>query len=150
MGIITFFLQMGKWRQESLIYSRLHSCNRVLHTGLSHHEALARTTARGIINPDVCQSHSWSIIKVQRPGPLPRPMDSKHGMGPTASTDTSVTGNPDGRQLEAASLLGKHLHYTPALCSPTAGGTVALCCCARGAHHSSSPAAKCLTHTFLV
>lgn len=53
--------------------------------------------------------------------------DSKRGMGPRASTDTSITGNPDGCQLEPASLLGEHLRYTPTLCSPTAGGTVALC-----------------------
>lgn len=38
----------------------------------------------------------------------------KHGTGPTASTDTSARGSPEGRRSEAASLLGKHLRATPA------------------------------------
>lgn len=126
MGIITVFLQMGKWRQESLVCSRLPGCFGE-ELGLAHRpvppQGPRQDRCVGNYKPG-CLSGPFMEHneKVWHPGPLPRPTDLKHGMGTMTSTDTSVTGSPDGHQLEAASLLGKHLHSTPALCSPTPEG----------------------------
>lgn len=57
--------------------------NRNLNTGPFHYKATATLPPLlGGMKYGVCQSHSWSIRKVQIARPLPRSTDSKHGNGP--------------------------------------------------------------------